>query len=122
MAKAKKKLVPAPSLADVLATYINYVVRAYYPGDEVLERLIRTYILHLQKQHDASDDKIYDALEEMNPMLGNPLAFYEAFVEGKEEGHKAAAKSAAKAAREAEEAARKAEVEFVNKRKCTELE
>lgn len=121
MAKQKQKLVPVPSLADVLATYIKYVVREYYPGDTILERLIQTYILHLQ-QLDATDDQIYDALEEMNPMLGNPLAFYETFVEGEDDRHKAAAKAAAKAAREAEEAARQAEVEFVNKRQCTELE
>jgi len=57
------------------------------------------YILHLQKY-----DAIYNALEEMNPMLSNPFAFYETFVEGEEESHKAAAK----VAREVEKAAQKA--------------
>ena len=118
---AKQKLVPAPALADVLSTYFRYVVQAWYPEDSAIEKAARSYVLNLQRE-DATDEQIFDALEEMNPMMGNPLAFYEAFIEGEEESHKTATAAAVKAAKAAEEAAQAAATEFANKRKCTELE
>ena len=118
---APPKRVPAPELSDVLNVYFTYVLQAYYPGDNRIEKATRSYIVDLQRA-DASDDLIYEALEELHEMLGNPMAFYESFIEGEDEGHKAATKAAVKVANDAEKARKRAAEEFANKRKCVELE
>lgn len=119
MARAKK--VPVPDLADVLNVYFKYVVREFYPGDDAVEKRIRGFVVNLQRE-DATDEQIYDALAEMNEMMGDPMAYYEEFIEGIDNNHKAAVDAAMKAEKAAEQARKHAEKEFTNKRKCVELE
>jgi hypothetical protein len=65
---------------------------------------------------------IYELLAEMNPLLGNPLTFYEEFVMKYDDSFKKAAKAQKKAEKEAEALAARALLELTNKRKCNELE
>ena len=58
----------------------------------------------------------------MNPLLGNPLTFYEEFVMKKDESYKKAARAQKKAEKEAATLAARALLELTNKRKCHELE
>ena len=80
---APPKRIPVPDLSDVLNVYFKYVVCEWYPGDDTVEKRVRNFVVNLQRE-DATDDQIYDALAEMNEMMGDPMAFYETFIEGKD--------------------------------------
>jgi hypothetical protein len=113
-----------PPLADVLNTYIRHVVREVYPEQDLhkgLEKAIRSYTVELQRKN-KSESEIYKLLDEMNPVLGNPLTFYEEFVMKYDESYKNAAKAQKKVAKEAATASSRALTEITNKRKCHKLE
>jgi hypothetical protein len=61
-------------------------------------------------------------LAEKNPVLGDPLAFYEEFVMKYDESYKNAAKAQKKLSRKAASSSARALTELTNKRKCHELE
>jgi hypothetical protein len=114
-----------PVFADVLKKYFKHVVRELYPDPEVgdlLENRIRNYVLNLQRDN-TTEEAIYLCLADMNPMLGDPLAYYEEFVLEDEEKKDAVARAAQKkVARDASKAQARANAEFSNKRKCIEVE
>ena len=120
---APSKQHPKPEFSDVLNAYFKQVVRQFYvePQVEVIERKISNYIVNLQREK-QTDDEIYLALADMNPLLGDPLVFYQEFVLKYDESVAPAQAAEKKAAKAAEKAAERAAVEFSNKRKCVELE
>ena len=113
-----------PPFADVLNSYMRHVVRVFHPEPAVHEQMetaIRNYVVNLQREN-TSEGTIYELLAEMNPLLGNPLTFYEEFVMKYDDSYKKAAKAQKKAKKEAEALAARALLELTNKRKCHELE
>jgi hypothetical protein len=71
-----------PPFTDVLNSHMLHVVRVFYPETAVHEQMetaIRNYVVNLQREN-TSEGTMYDLLAEMNPLLGNPLTFYEEFV------------------------------------------
>lgn len=113
-----------PRFSDVIQTYFVHVVRNMYPepdGHKPIETAIRNYIVNLQLEN-HKENEIYTKLDEMNPLLGDPLAFYEEFVLEYDECAASAKKAEEKAAKAAAKAAATAAAEFSNKRKCAELE
>jgi hypothetical protein len=113
-----------PPFSDVLNSYMVHVVRVFHPDPavhELMETAIRNYVVNLQREN-TSEGMIYDLLEEMNPLLGNPLTFYEEFVMKYDDSYKKAAKAQKKAEKEADVLAARALLELTNKRKCHKLE
>jgi hypothetical protein len=109
--------------ADVLNAYMRHVVRELHPEPDVhegLEKAICWYIVNLQREN-KSESKIYELVAKMNPVLGDPLAFYEEFVIQYDESYKNAAKAKKKVAKEAATSSARALTELTNKRKCHEL-
>jgi hypothetical protein len=84
-----------PPFADVLNAYMRHVVLELHPEPHVhegLEKAIHLYIVSLQWEN-KSESKIYELVAEMNPVSGEPLAFYEEFVIQYDESYKNAAKA-----------------------------
>jgi hypothetical protein len=107
----------APALADVLNSYIRHVVQEFYPEPaehEQMERVIRSYVANLHREN-TSENKIYELLAELHPLLGNPLTFYEEFVMKYDKSYKKAAKAQKKAEKEAEALTARALLELTNK-------
>jgi hypothetical protein len=99
-------------------------VREVYPEQDLhkgLEKAIRSYTVELQHEN-KSESKIYELLDEMNPVLGNLLTFYEEFVMKYDESYKNAAKVQKKVAKEVATVSSRALTEITNKRKHHELE
>ena len=89
---------------DVLNSHMLHIVRVFYPETAVHEQMetaIRNYVVNLQREN-TSEGTIYELLAEMNPLLGNPLTFYEEFVMKYDDSYKKAAKAQKKAEKEAE--------------------
>lgn len=69
--------------ADELNSYMNHVVHEFQPEPaefEQIQKVIHSYVSNLRCESRRSEPKILQMLEELNPLLGNPLAFYEEFV------------------------------------------
>jgi hypothetical protein len=84
-----------PPISDVLNSYMRHVVRVFYPDPAVHEQIetaICKYVVNLQ-QDNTSEGMIYELLAETNPLLGNPLTFYEEFVMKYDDSYKKAAKA-----------------------------
>ena len=93
-----------PPFADVLKSYIKHVVHEFYPGPveyEQIENVINSYVSNLRREN-TSETKIYELLEELNPLLGNPLTFYEEFVINYDKSYRKAARAHKMTKREAE--------------------
>jgi hypothetical protein len=69
-----------------------------------------------------SESEIYKLVAEMNPNLGDPLAFYQEFIIPFDESYKNAAKVQKKVAKEAATSTARALMELTNKWKCHKLE
>ncbi len=80
MTTAQVTMTPVtPPFDDVLNSYMNHVVQEFYPEPaefEQIKNVIHSYISNLRREN-TSEIKIYEQLEELNPLLGNPLTFYE---------------------------------------------
>jgi hypothetical protein len=80
----------APPFADVLNSYMNLVVHELYPEPaefEQIKKVIHSYVSNLRRES-TSETKIYELLDELNPLLGNPLTFNEEFVMKFDKGYK----------------------------------
>ena len=113
-----------PPFADVLNSYMRHVVREFYPEPAVheqLEKAMRSYIVNLQREN-TSESEIFELLDEMHPLLGNPLTFYEEFVMKYDESYKKAARDQKKVVKEAATLSARALTEITNKQKCHKLE
>ena len=68
-----------PPFANVLNAYMRHAVHNFHPEPAVheeLEKTIRSFVVNLQWENTSESD-IYKLVAEMNPNLGDPLAFYE---------------------------------------------
>jgi HPt (histidine-containing phosphotransfer) domain-containing protein len=87
-----------------------------------LEKAMRSYTVELQRENKSESQILYELLAKMNPVLGDPLTFYEEFVIKYDESYKNSAKAQKKVAKEAATSSARALTEPANKRKCHKLE
>jgi hypothetical protein len=76
--------------------------------------------VNLQREN-TSESEVFEQLAEMNPLLGNPLTFYEEFVMKYNESYQNAARAQSKVVKEAATLFVRTLMELTNKRKCHEL-
>jgi hypothetical protein len=124
MKKTRKTSSRTPTLDEVLNAYCEFAVRPQYKDSKSSKRqelIVRNFVSNLQRDR-ADNDRIYDCLAEMNPLLGCPLAFYQEIALPYDDVSKTAEAARKRFAKEASDAATRATSEFSNKRKCMELE
>ena len=121
---AASDLPPNVTFDEVLDRYIKHVIYAYYENEEQAkkhEETVRNHVANLQRE-DTDEDDIFLSLADLNPFLGDPLAFYIEFVLKYDESTERARVAEKKASKKAAKAKADALKEFKNKRKCIELE
>jgi hypothetical protein len=60
----------APTLAEVLNAYCKLAIRPAFQDSQSKERAVRNFVQNLQTDG-ATNDRIYDRLAELSPLLGS---------------------------------------------------
>jgi hypothetical protein len=112
-----------PTFDEVLNAYCKFAIRTTFEESESKEQeqTIRCIVKNLQR-NDAENERIYELLAEMNPLLGCPLTFYQDSVLPFDDAIKKAETAKKKFAKRASDAASRARSNLSNKRKRIEPE